>query len=136
MSSENEPAFSEPDPQLSAVTGAIIGAAIEVHRHLGPGLDEAIYEEAMAVELMLRNIEFARQVIVRVPYKDRTVGEKRLDLIVAHQVVVELKAVELLSPLHKAQVHTYLRITGFRIGLLINFNTLVLKDGIARIISS
>lgn len=126
----------EPDAELDLLTGAAIGAAIEVHRNLGPGLDEALYEAALAIELRLRNIEFARQVLVQVKYKGDVIGEKRLDFVIGGKVVVELKAVEQLAAVHKAQVLTYLNITGLKLGLLINFNTEVLKDAIRRIIRS
>ena len=89
----------------------------------------------MCIELRLRNIPFARQVIVQVGYKDEVIGEKRLDLIIANRLVVELKAIEQLAPVHSAQMRTYLKITRCRLGLLINFNVPVLKDGIKRIIN-
>ena len=129
-----DPPYYEPDPELDKITGAIIGAAIEVHRKFGPGLDEALYEAALAIEFRLQGIHFARQVVIDVFYKGEKVGDKRLDFIVEGKVIVELKAVEQLTPLHKAQVNTYLKITGLKLGLLINFNTIILKDGIKRII--
>ena len=125
----------EPDPILDELTGAVIGAAIEVHRQLGPGLDEMLYEAAMCTEFRLRSISFARQVIVPVMYKGEQIGEKRLDLLVDRRVIVEIKAVESLCALHKAQLHTYLKIMKYKLGLLINFNSLVLKDGIKRVIN-
>ena len=131
---DEDPPYVEPDPELVALTGAVIGAAIEVHRRLGPGLDEALYEAALSIEFRLREIPFAREVIVDVHYKGEKIGVKRLDFIIAGKVVVELKAVEELSSLHKAQVLTYLKITGLKLGLLINFNTIILKHGIKRII--
>jgi GxxExxY protein len=131
---DEELPYVEPDHELDAIARATIGAAIEVHRRLGPGLDENLYQASMEVELQLRAIPFARQVEVPVEYKGVVVGLRRIDLIVADRLVVELKAVEQQTPLHKAQVLTYLRITGLKLGLLINFNTILLKDGIRRII--
>ena len=122
------------DPLLTRVTGEVIGAAIEVHRMLGPGLDEALYEAAMAMEMALRDVPFERQVSIPVTYKGQTIGERRLDFIVGQRIVVELKAVADLVAVHKAQLRTYLRITGLEVGLLINFNVAVLKDGIKRVI--
>ena len=131
---EEELDWNEPDEALDDLVRQIIGAAIEVHRHLQAGLDEASYESAMAHELLARRIPFQRQVVVPVMYKGQPIGEKRLDFIVGGRVVLELKAVEELSKLHKAQVKTYLKITGCQIGLLINFNVVLLKEGIKRII--
>jgi GxxExxY protein len=116
------------------ITHAVIGAAIEVHRVLGPGLFESIYEEALAIELALRSVPFRRQVSVDVEYKGRSVGQARLDMIVADSLVVELKAVEHLAPIHTAQVISYLRATGLRHGLLITFNVPALRLGIKRVI--
>ena len=125
----------EPDPELDALASAVIGAAIEVHRNLGPGLDEILYESGLCVEFRLRGIRFTRQVIVPVIYKGEVIGEKRIDLIVEDRLVVELKAVEALTALHKAQLHTYLKILKLKLGLLINFNCPVLKDGIKRVVN-
>ena len=116
------------------ITSAIIGAAIEVHRHLGPGFLESIYEEALVHELRLRNISFTRQVPIRVAYKGLIVGESRIDLLVANEIVVELKATERTLPIHHAQLLSYLKMTDNRLGLLINFNVQVLRDGIKRMI--
>jgi GxxExxY protein len=126
----------EPDPELNALTNAIIGAAIEVHRQLGAGLLEALYENALAHEFMLRNIPFVRQVLVPVVYKQQVIGETRLDFLVAGKVVVEIKAVEALAKVHSSQLICYLKISGHKLGLLINFNVAVLKDGIRRIANS
>jgi GxxExxY protein len=131
---DEESALVEPDPELDALAHNIIGAAIEVHRRLGPGLDESLYEQALAIEFRLRGINFARQVILPVYYRDEPIGEKRLDLVVEGKLVVELKAVEQLAPVHKAQLLTYLKLSGHKLGLLINFNVPVLKEGIKRII--
>jgi GxxExxY protein len=108
---------------------AIIGAAIEVHRTLGPGFPEAIYEEAFCMELRLREIPFKRQVDVQVRYKGNVVGSGQLDLLIGDSVIVELKAVEALASVHVAQVLSYLRATGHQLGMLFNSNVRILKDG-------
>jgi len=115
------------------LTEKIIGAAIEVHRILGPGLLESIYEEALCVELELRGILCQRQVEVDVHYKGRTIKGQRIDLLVDGQVVVELKAVAALSDVATAQVLSYLKATGLKRGLLINFSAPRLVNGIKRI---
>jgi GxxExxY protein len=114
-------------------TSAIIGAAIEVHRKLGPGLLESAYQECLAREFILRNISFDREVAVPVVYK----GVKlecgyRLDFLVDRKVVVELKAVDFVPPVYEEQLVTYLSLGGWSVGLLINFNVLLLKEGITR----
>ncbi|MGA7916486.1 MAG: GxxExxY protein, partial [Candidatus Acidiferrales bacterium] len=107
----------------NAITGAIIGAAIEVHKLLGPGLLESAYEECLARELALRGLRVDRQRPVPVVYKDvKLECGYRMDIVVEGCVVVELKAVESLAPIHEAVMLTYLRLSGFRLGLLINFN--------------
>ncbi len=116
-----------------ALTESIIGAAIEVHRELGSGLLESVYEECICQELRLREIPFLAQVEMPVIYKGReTNGKYRIDLIVADEVVVELKSVERLLSVHEAQLLTYLKVTGKRVGLVINFNVPVLHRGIVR----
>jgi GxxExxY protein len=127
---------NEPSTRLDAVCHRVIGAAIEVHRLLGPGFIEAVYEEALCVELSLRSISFARQVPVGVAYRGRTVGEARLDLVVEECLVVELKATESIAPIHVAQVISYLKATQLTLGLLITFNVAVLRRGIKRIIQT
>ncbi len=124
---------TEDAEMVNKLTEQIIGAAIEVHKALGPGLLESAYEECMCRELALRQIRFDRQRPLPVEYK----GVKldcgyRLDLLVAEAVVVEIKAVEVIVPVHEAQLLTYLNLGGWKIGLLINFNVTVLKDGIRR----
>lgn len=115
------------------LTGAIIGAAIEVHRILGPGLLESICQRCLEHELKLRGIRFRPQTPVPVVYKGISLGDDLLmDLVVEDRVVVELKAVDQLAPIHEAQLLTYLRLSGVRLGLIINFNVRVLKDGIRR----
>lgn len=112
----------------------IIGAAIEVHKGLGPGLLESAYEECLAHELELRGLSFERQVVLPLCYKNvRLDAGYRLDLLVAQQVIVELKTVESLLPIHRAQLLTYLKLTDCKLGLLINFNVPVLRNGIERI---
>jgi GxxExxY protein len=120
--------------ELNALSHAVIGAAIEVHRTLGPGFLESVYEEALCVELKLRGISFESQVEVGVQYKGEPVGVGRLDILVAGALIVELKAVETLAPIHEAQLLSYLKATGHRLGLLMNFNIPVLRNGLKRII--
>jgi GxxExxY protein len=117
------------------LTGAVIAAAIEVHRVLGPGLLESIYQRALCHEMHLCGIRFQAQRHVPVEYKGVNLGDVlRLDSVVADQVIVELKAVERLLPIHEAQLITYLKLTGLRVGLLINFNVRLLKEGVKRIV--
>jgi GxxExxY protein len=131
-----KPKGPEPDRQLDRLAYQVIGAAIEVHRLLGPGFLESVYEEAMCIELALREIAFTRQHQVTIDYKGRPVGQGRLDILVAESLVVELKAVEALAPIHSAQMISYLRITKRQLGLLINFKVAILRDGIRRIVLS
>ncbi len=113
----------------------VIGAALEVHRALGPGLLESVYEQALAYELTSGGLQVQAQVAVPVSYKEVKLDcGFRLDLLVEHQLVLELKSVEALGKLHDAQLLTYLKLTGFRTGLLINFNVPLLKDGIKRLV--
>jgi GxxExxY protein len=116
------------------LTHAIIGAAIEVHRHLGPGLSEAIYERALQIELAFREIPFRSQVAIPMMYKGAPIGDYFADLIIADRVIVELKAVTALHNAHVSQVVSYLRATNLHIGLLINFNAPVLVKGVQRVI--
>ncbi len=120
--------------EINKITEKIIGSAIEVHRHLGPGLLEGIYEEAMCVELDIQGVRYQRQIAVPVNYKGRILGDYRLDLLVEDAVVVELKSVERQDPVFEAQILTYLRVTGKRVGLLINFNSKLLKEGAKRFV--
>ncbi len=115
------------------LTEKIIGAAIEVHRILGPGLLESIYEEALAIELELRGIPFQRQVEIDVRYKGHTIKGQHLDLLVEGQAVVELKSVTNLPEVAMAQVLSYLKAAGLKRGLLINFGNPKLIDGVKRI---
>ena len=128
--------FREPDADVDELVRRVIGAAIEVHRHLGPGFLESVYEEALCVELELRQIPFDRQRPIGVDYKGHSVGQGRLDLLVGDKLLVELEAVDRLAPIHNAQVISYLKATHLHLGLLINFNVPLLKDGIRRVIWS
>jgi GxxExxY protein len=115
----------------------IIGAAIEVHKILGPGLLESAYEECLCHELKLRNIPFKRQVPLPVEYKNTKLDcGYRLDIVIDNLVIVELKAVKNLEKIHEAQLLTYLRISGFKLGLIINFNNAILKNGIKRLVNN
>jgi GxxExxY protein len=119
--------------EINQITEAIIGSAIEVHRALGPGLLESAYEECLCREMDLWRIPFERQRSLPVEYKGMRLDcGYRLDLLVNDQVVVEIKAVEHLLPIHEAQILTYLKLGGWKVGLLINFNVPVLKQGIRR----
>ncbi len=115
------------------LTEQIIGAAMEVHRALGPGLLESAYQACLAREFTLRHLPFEKEKPVPVEYKGVNLDcGYRMDFVVADKVVVELKAVEALEPVHEAQLLTYLRLTGYKIGLLLNFNVQVLRQGIRR----
>jgi len=126
----------EIDEKVNQLTHEIIGAAIEVHRSIGPGFLETVYEEALCHELKIRNIPHVRQLPVKLKYKGIHVGENRVDLFVKNLVIVELKSVDQLAPIHLAQVISYLRATQTNLGLLINFNVPVLRQGIKRVIST
>jgi GxxExxY protein len=120
---------------LNKLTQRIIGAAIEVHRHLGPGLLESVYETCLAYELERLGLNVERQKALPVVYKQIHLEQGyRLDLLVDGKVVVELKVVETVTPVHKAQVLSYLKLSGYPIGLLLNFNVKLLKDGIHRFV--
>jgi GxxExxY protein len=120
--------------EINAVTQRIICCAIEVHRVLGPGLLEAMYEAAMCIEFDEAGVKYDRQTRLPAYYKGRLLGEYRVDLVVDDLVLVEVKSVERLNPVFEAQLLTYLRLTGKRIGLLINFNSRLLKDSVKRLI--
>lgn len=120
--------------EINALTSRIIGCAIEVHRVLGPGLLEAIYETALTIEFDDVGIAYERQLAIPTYYKGRPLGHYRVDLTVENLVLVEVKAVTQLSPLFEAQLLTHLRLTGKRVGLLINFNSSLLKDGVKRLV--
>lgn len=127
---------TEPTIEVDRLAHVVIGAAIEVHRCLGPGLQEKTYEEALSLELSLRKISFARQVPLQVTYKNRVVGNARADLVVDQRLLVELKAVETVAPIHLAQLLSYLRIAKLHLGLLLNFNVPEMRQGIKRIINT
>lgn len=117
----------------AGLTERILGCAIEVHRHLGPGLPEAVCEEALCLELAAEGIPFQRQIGIPVHYKEHLIGEYRPDLVVDDKVIVEVKSIERFAPVHRAQMLSYLRIRGLRVGLVLNFNSPVMKDGIHRV---
>ena len=118
---------------VNVLTREIIGAAIEVHRHLGPGLLESAYQQCLAKELQLRGIPYESERPLPLEYKGLRVNcGYRVDFLVANSVVIETKAVEAIAPVHEAQLLTYMRLGGWKVGLLINFNVLVLKTGIRR----
>ena len=126
---KHAPSDDGKDPRTSPV----IGAAIEVHRQLGPGLLESAYEECLCHELRLRELQFKRQIDLPVLYKGLMLNcGYKIDLIVEDEVVVELKAIERLLPIHEAQLLTYLRLSSKKVGLLINFNVPLLTQGIVR----
>ncbi len=124
----------EPDPAVDALAKAAIGAAIEVHSLLGAGFLESVYEQALAIELGLRGIPFQRQHPIALTYKNELVGEARLDFLIGGKLILELKAVDAIHPIHHAQVLNYLKATGLQLGLLMNFNVEQMKDGIKRIV--
>lgn len=124
----------EPSQEVDALAHAVIGAAITVHKQLGPGFMESIYERALAIELTHRQIPFAQQAVRHVLYRGEIVGEHRLDLIVGDRLLVELKAVDAISNHHFAQTLSYLRATEFELALILNFNAVVLREGIRRIV--
>ncbi|EMR12145.1 hypothetical protein MPL1_11883 [Methylophaga lonarensis MPL] len=118
------------------LTREIIGAAIEVHRHIGPGLLEAIYEECLVSELQRKGLKLSNQHSLPLTYKGKQLNSVyRLDLLVENQVIVELKSVDNLSGLHKAQLLTYLKLARLRYGLLLNFNVPVMRKGIVRMLN-
>lgn len=119
---------------LKKLTERIIGCAIEVHRELGPGLLEATYEAALCIEFDLAELKYRRQDTIPAIYKGQSIGEYRPDLIVEDAVVIEVKSVDRFDPVFEAQVLTYLRITSKKVGLLLNFNTRLLIDGIKRFV--
>ncbi len=122
--------------ELNRITEGIIGAAIAVHRELGPGLLESTYEACLAFELIERSFKVERQKALPVKYKDVMLDcGYRIDLLVGEKVIVELKAVERLEPIHQAQLLSYLKLSGCKVGLLINFNVKILKNGIRRLVN-
>lgn len=126
----------EPPREYDAAANAVIGAAIEVHRHLGPGFLESVYEEALSIELGLRGIRFQRQKPLSVSYKGKSVGDSRVDLWIDDRLIVELKALDRILPIHHAQLISYLKTSSLPLGLIINFNEKLPKNGIRRIVMS
>jgi len=122
------------DMPENVVTDRIIKCAIEVHKQLGPGLLESMYESAMAIEFELEGLNFRQQIKIPAIYKGRQLGEYRLDMLVEDLIVLEIKSVERFDPVFEAQLLTYLKLTSKRVGLLINFNSRLVKDGIKRFI--
>ena len=123
--------------ELDVISSGIIGAAIDVHRELGPGLLEPAYEHCLAFELAERGHTIERQKLVPVKYKTTEVDAGFcLDLLVDQKIVVELKAVDAIAPIHKAQLMTYLKLTGLKAGLLMNFNVRILKHGLHRVVNN
>lgn len=126
----------EPSQLVDELAHQVIGAAIEVHRILGAGFLESVYESALAIEFTARGIPYQRQAPVNLQYKGQNIGEARLDFLVGNLVIVELKAVDSLHAIHHAQVLNYLKATELDLGVLINFNVTLLRDGIKRIVLS
>jgi GxxExxY protein len=126
----------EPDRETDLLAHAAIGAAIEVHRSLGPGFLESVYEAAVVAEFRIRGIPFEQQKPVPLLYKGEPIGLHRLDLLVGERLIVELKAVDILAPIHFAQMISYLTATQLTLGLLINFHVPALKQGIHRVVRS
>jgi GxxExxY protein len=130
---DNRAVALEPAPRVDELAHQVIGAAIEVHRILGPGFLESVYEEALAAEFDLRRISYERQKPIALHYKGKVVGDSRLDFLVGDELVLELKAVETIHPIFPAKVIHYLKVSGLQLGLIINFHVVLLKDGIKRI---
>jgi GxxExxY protein len=126
----------EPSKAADELAHAVIGAAIDVHRILGPGLLESMYERALGFELASKGIPFATQVELEGSYKGLPIGGARVDLLVGQVLIVELKSVDTLLSIHVAQTLSYLMLSGLELGLLINFNTVLLKAGIKRVVNT
>ncbi|MDO8754383.1 MAG: GxxExxY protein [Anaerolineales bacterium] len=129
-----QPLRKEPSKEVDDLARLVIGAAIEVHRILGPGYVESVYEKALCIEFDARKVLFQNQLKINVEYKEKPVGQGRLDFLVGKLLPVEIKAVSGLLPIHQAQLISYLKMTGLQLGLLINFNVPLLKLGIKRVI--
>ena len=127
---DNKASTGSSDP----LTYEIIGAAIEVHRILGPGMMESLYEEALCIELEERGLAFERQKRIIANYKGHEIGKSFADVVVENRVVLELKSVSALAPVHEAQLISYLRLAKVHVGLLINFNVATLKKGVKRLV--
>ena len=121
---------------INKLSGKIIGAAIEVHKNLGPGLLESVYEECLCHELSHQGISFERQKPLPIIYKGKVLDcDYRLDILVEGRLILELKSCEQIEPIHKAQLLTYLKLSGLTLGLLLNFNVPIMRDGIVRIVN-
>ena len=121
---------------INKLSSKIIGAAIEVHEALGPGLLESTYEECLCYEFSLRRISYEKQKPLPVVYKDKKLDcGYRIDVVVKNAIILELKACEKIEPIHKAQLLTYLKLSGLKLGLLLNFNVPIMRDGIVRIVN-
>jgi GxxExxY protein len=122
---------------INNLTGEVIGAAIEVHKHLGPGLLESAYEECLCHELSLRNITYERQKALPVNYKQVKLDfSYRLDVVVEGKIILELKSCEKIEDIYKGQLLTYLRLSGLKLGLILNFNVPMMKEGIVRVVNN
>ncbi len=119
---------------LNKLSYDVIGAAIEVHRHLGPGYLESVYEDALAIELELRGIPFLRQLPLSIDYKGARIGNHQLDFLIDERLIVELKTVEAIAEIHRAQLLSYLKSTRLQLGLILNFKVPTMRDGVHRII--
>ena len=131
---EPGPGFHETPPEVNRLARRVIEAAVEVHRHLGPGYAEAVYEDALAIELHLRGIPYQRQATLSIGYKGREVGAGRIDILVEGLLIVELKAIERFTDVHVSQAISYLKATGHELALLINFDVPVLMRGVKRVV--
>jgi GxxExxY protein len=120
--------------QDDPLTRKIIACAIEVHKRLGPGLLEKLYKEAMMIELEHNDIKTEKNVQIKVEYRDKTIGDYYIDLLVENTVILELKSVERHDPVFEAQILSYMKLSGKKVGLLINFNSRMIKDGIKRFV--
>lgn len=121
-------------PELELLVSRTIGCAIRVHRTLGPGYTEGLYQDAMGIELEMEGLRYERELTIRVTYRGRALRAQRLDLVVEDQLVVELKAVERLEPVHQAQLLSYMKAGSFKVGLLMNFHSELLKSSLRRFI--
>ena len=122
---------------VNHLTGEVIGAAIEVHKHLGAGLLESVYEECLCRELSLRNITYERQKALPINYKHTKLDfSYRLDVVVEGKIILELKSCEKIEDIYRAQLLTYLRLSGMKLGLILNFNVPMMKDGIVRVVNN
>jgi GxxExxY protein len=120
---------------MNLLSGAVVDAIFKVHKHLGPGFLEKIYEECLCMELSDRKLPFERQQAVKMTYNGRRVpADFRLDLVIDRKILIELKSVDQLHPIHEAQIHSYLKMSGLPLGFLVNFNVPLIKDGMRRFV--